>query len=74
MRAADVLLAPADGEPFGLAVAEALATGTPAVVPDRGGPGEFVRMASTASSCARIDSADWTAGGLSALQFVTTAR
>jgi glycosyltransferase involved in cell wall biosynthesis len=43
MRAADVLLAPAVDEPFGRAVGEALATGTPAVIASRGGSVEFLR-------------------------------
>jgi glycosyltransferase involved in cell wall biosynthesis len=43
MRAADVLLAPAHDEPFGRAVAESLASGTPVVVAAHGGPAEFVR-------------------------------
>jgi N-acetylglucosaminyl-diphospho-decaprenol L-rhamnosyltransferase len=36
------LLHCAEREPFGLAVAEALACGRPAIVPDRGGPAEIV--------------------------------
>ena len=43
LRAADVLLAPAQDEPFGRAVGEALATGTPAVIAARGGTVEFLR-------------------------------
>jgi GT2 family glycosyltransferase/glycosyltransferase involved in cell wall biosynthesis len=39
---ASLLLHCADREPFGIAVAEALAAGRPAVVPDSGGPAEIV--------------------------------
>ena len=39
---ATVLLHCAEREPFGIAVAEALAAGRPAVVPDAGGPAEIV--------------------------------
>jgi alpha-1,6-mannosyltransferase len=45
VAAADVLVAPAPAETFGLAVLEALACGTPAVVPDRGAAPELVTPA-----------------------------
>jgi alpha-1,6-mannosyltransferase len=42
LRRADVLLAPCPVESFGLAVLEAKASGTPAIVPDGGGAPELV--------------------------------
>ena len=42
LRSADVLLHTADREPFGIAVAEALACGVPVVAPAAGGPAEMV--------------------------------
>jgi phosphatidylinositol alpha-mannosyltransferase len=41
-RAASVTLLPAEGEAFGLVLVESLASGTPAVCTDDGGPAEIV--------------------------------
>ena len=46
LREADCLLHCADREPFGLALAEALACGVPVVAPDAGGPREIVDASS----------------------------
>jgi GT2 family glycosyltransferase/glycosyltransferase involved in cell wall biosynthesis len=49
LRRADVLLHTADREPYGMALVEALACGTPVVAPAAGGPQEIVD-----DSCARL--------------------
>ena len=49
LRAACVLLHTADREPFGIAIAEALASGVPVVAPAAGGPAEIVD-----DSCGRL--------------------
>jgi N-acetylglucosaminyl-diphospho-decaprenol L-rhamnosyltransferase len=49
LRQAAVLLHTADREPFGMSLVEALASGTPVVAPDAGGPKEIVD-----STCGRL--------------------
>jgi len=49
LRTARALLHTADREPFGIALAEALASGVPVVAPDAGGPAEIVD-----ESCGRL--------------------
>ena len=67
LRAADVLLAPARDEPFGRSVGEALATGTPVVVPACGGPAEIVRNGIDGVVVQRDDPGDWASAAVRAL-------
>ena len=43
MRALDVLVHTAEGEPFGLVLVEAMLSGVPVIAPHEGGPAEIVR-------------------------------
>jgi L-malate glycosyltransferase len=68
LRAADVVLAPARDEPFGRVVGEALAGGTPVVVPRRGGPAEIVRDGIDGVIVRSDDTAAWQDATLAALE------
>jgi alpha-1,6-mannosyltransferase len=63
LRSADVAIAPGPNETFGLAALEALACGTPVVVPDRGALAEMVRpgvgLAVAPEPSAMADAVEW---------------
>jgi glycosyltransferase involved in cell wall biosynthesis len=74
MRAADLLLAPAVGEPFGRAVAEAMATGTPAVIAAEGGAAEFMRDGIDGVVVPGGETAQWVAGCVRALELARSTE
>ena len=65
--ALDLLLLPSWDEPFGLVVAEAMAVGTPVLVTDRGGVGEYVEDRVNGRLLPPHDPAAWAAAAIELL-------